>query len=70
MNDYKLDSRIQMTKLPDLNTVDYSTWKYCKRRTKRASLIWRHWNSNTENGTGQAGSRHHYCSSHSSVASL
>ena len=27
--------------LPDLNPVDYSVWKYCKRRcTKHASLIW------------------------------
>ena len=28
---------------PDLSQIDYGVWKYCKRCTKHASLIWTYW---------------------------
>ena len=35
--------------LPDLNSVDFSMWKYCNRRcTKYSPLIWTNWNSDWE----------------------
>ena len=44
-----IPSQLRPPNSPDLNSVDYSVWEYCKRRcTKYASLIWMNWNSDWE----------------------